>query len=590
MNNAAATSERRIKALAVSHGIGIGRLVFLHDDPDHLSSSEITAPEVEVERLYSAAESCRVQLKSLIAANQSSGQPFIKDIFDLQLLILDQSSLTSKIEANIRDKNISAESALKIVAGELVGRQSTVADPHLREKHLDIADVCNRLEACLQGSPRAGENEYAGAIIAARELRPSMMIELKRCGPAGIITERGGWTSHTSILARELMIPMVSGVRTDSSSLSDGGDTIVDAEKGLVIFAPNEATVSEYASLGVSTNASVSELEVVSTSETMDGQRITIRANVDIPEAYPIARRSGAEGIGLFRSESLISQSGQIPSEAEQIAAYRQMAEVAGDNGVRIRTFDIGIAQLTGNIARTEVNPSLGLRSIRLSLHEQVNFRAQIRAILQASLNNKIDILLPMVSGVSEVMAAQKMIDEERDWLTDRDIPFGTPRVGAMIEVPSGVLTSREIAQKVDFLALGTNDLVQYLLAIDRDNEAVAEWYQSLHPAVLRSISEVINAAGAAGKSVLVCGEMAGSPFYVPVLIGIGARELSMNINSIKQIRHLISGITLNMTSELAANIAACETSEETEEILRSFYKKHWAELFPQGLLDAKHR
>ncbi len=590
MNDAAATSERRINGLAVSHGIGIGRLVFFLDDPSHLTSIAATSPEVEAERISSAAASCRAQLNSLIAANQSGEQPAIKDILDLQLLILDQSSLIGKIEAQIVENGVNAESALKIVAEELVGRQSTVADPHLREKHLDIADVCNRLEAALQGLVPTLENKYSGAIVAARELRPSVMIELKKCGPAGIITERGGWTSHTSILARELIIPMVSGVQAVSGSFAEGCDAIVDGENGLVIFAPSKSTVNEYASMGVSTSAGGSEFDVVSTSGTMDGQRIAVRANVDIPEAYPLARRSGAEGIGLFRSESLISQPGQIPSEAQQLTAYRQMAEVAGEDGVRIRTFDIGIDQLSGNVSRTEVNPSLGLRSIRLSLHEQVHFRAQIRAILQASLNTKIDILLPMVSGVSEVVAAQNLIDEERGRLIDHGIPFGTPRVGAMIEVPSGVMTSREIARKVDFIALGTNDLVQYLLAIDRDNESVAEWYQTLHPAVLRSIREVINAGEEAGKQVLVCGEMAGSPFYVPVLIGLGARELSMNVNSIKQIRHLISGITVDRATELAAKIAHCETSEETEGILRSFYTQHWADLFPQGLLDAKHR
>ncbi|HQZ96847.1 MAG TPA: phosphoenolpyruvate-utilizing N-terminal domain-containing protein, partial [Pyrinomonadaceae bacterium] len=243
MNDAAATSERRINGLAVSHGIGIGRLVFFLDDPSHLTSIAATSPEVEAERISSAAASCRAQLNSLIAANQSGEQPAIKDILDLQLLILDQSSLIGKIEAQIVENGVNAESALKIVAEELVGRQSTVADPHLREKHLDIADVCNRLEAALQGLVPTLENKYSGAIVAARELRPSVMIELKKCGPAGIITERGGWTSHTSILARELIIPMVSGVQAVSGSFAEGCDAIVDGENGLVIFAPSKSTV-----------------------------------------------------------------------------------------------------------------------------------------------------------------------------------------------------------------------------------------------------------------------------------------------------------------------------------------------------------
>lgn len=590
MDDAAATSERRINALAVSHGIGIGRLVFFKEGSSPLSRVETGSPETEVERLRLAAESCKAQLNHLIAAGLSNPQPHVIDIFDLQLLILDQSSLLSKIEAHIRETGVDAESALKTVAGELVGRQSKVADQHLREKHIDIADVCNRLEASLQGSQPAADNIYAGAIVAACELRPSAMLELKKCDPAGIITERGGWTSHTSILARELMIPMVSGIGANSGTFSEGVEVIVDGKSGLVIFDPSQSTIKDYAAITVSNDTDADEPTTVSTSETLDGHRIAIRANVDIPEDYDLARRFGAEGIGLFRSESLIAHPGQIPSEGEQISAYRQIAEVAGDDGVRIRTFDIGIDHLRGNPTRTEVNPSLGLRSIRLSLHEQTHFRTQIRAILRASLNNKIDILLPMVSGVAELAGAIQMIDEERNWLAGHDVPFGTPRIGAMIEVPSGVMTSREITRKVDFMALGTNDLVQYLLAIDRDNESVAEWYQTLHPAVLRSIREVIDAGKDAGKPVLICGEMAGSPFYVPVLIGLGANELSMNINSISQIRRLISGMTLEKAVQLIAEIEGSETSEEIEGILRAFYTRHWAHLFPNGLLDAKHR
>ncbi|MFT3745280.1 MAG: phosphoenolpyruvate--protein phosphotransferase [Pyrinomonadaceae bacterium] len=591
MDDTAASAERRITGLSVSHGIGIGRLVFFQEGDPSILDASTSSPDDEIVRIRSAADACRNQLNELLAANASDAQPHVIDIFDLQLLILDQSSLITRIESHILENSTNAESALKCVSDELVGRQSGVADQHLREKHLDIADVCNRLEAALHTDRPTSGNEYSGSIIAAHELRPSMMLELKKSRPVGVITERGGWTSHTSILAREFQIPMVSGISLDRLKSSVGENIVVDGQKGLVVVEPTELTLAKYEDSGSKRGTNKDADEVATNPfKTLDGHEIAVRANVDSPEAFELARKYGAKGVGLFRSESLIRKAGEIPDEDSQVAAYRKIAQVAGENGVRIRTFDIGVDFLRGNPSRTEVNPSLGLRSIRLSLHEKEHFRTQIRAILRASPDNKIDILLPMVSGVAEMVAAKQMIAEESDRLAEEGIAFGEPKLGAMIEVPSGVMTARDIIRHADFMALGTNDLVQYLLAIDRDNESVAEWYQTLHPAVIRSIREVISAATDAGKPVLVCGEMAGSAFYVPILIGLGATQLSMNINSIKQIRRLISGITLAECSKLIQDISGCETSEKTESILRSHYHQHWADLFPPGLLDAKHR
>lgn len=591
MSDAAETSERRLTAISVSHGIGIGRLVFFGDDALIASNDSQNLPDAELERLHSAAELCRLQLKEILAASQVNEPPHVIDIFDLQLLILDQSSLLSKVEDKIIQNRVNAETALKEVTGELVGRQSNVSDQHLREKHLDIADVCDRLESALRGSRPYGKDKYLGAIVAAFELRPSTMLELKKSNPAGIITERGGWTSHTSILAREFLIPMVTGIRIDSLTALEGSDVIVDGERGIVVCGASQQTVSEYEQIAlahqfdrVNTGNTGSELM------TRDGVRIAIRANVDSIEAFKRASDLGAEGIGLFRSESLILRAGEIPTEDEQVVAYRNIAAEACKDGIRIRTFDVGVDYLRGNPSRTEINPSLGLRSIRLSLNEQHHFRTQIRAILRASVNNRIDILLPMVSGVTEIIAAQKIINEERNRLSELGVEIGEPSLGAMIEVPSGVFTARDILRHVDLLALGTNDLVQYLLAIDRDNDAVAEWYQTLHPAVIRAVREVISAATDVGKPILICGEMAGSAFYVPVLVGLGATELSMNINSINQIQRLVSGITLDECTELLALINGCETSDETEDILRSFYTERWSNLFPKGILSAKHR
>jgi len=592
MDDAAVKSERRFPALAVSRGIGIGPVVFYDNGDRSIRQYTIDTAKIEreVERLHEAVHVCRAQLNSLIAADESTPEDPLGSILNLQLLILEQSSFVENINNFVYAKRINVEWAVKTVSDEYVRKQSSVADTHLREKRLDIEDVCARILAALDGSDRSIKTSYTGAIVIAHELRPSSVIDLVKSRPAGLITERGGWTSHTSILAREFMMPMVSGVRDLKTVMSGAAKVIVDGESGMVIVDPDSSTVRRYDEFKQEVASECVEVNTELRSETLDGRQITIRANVDIPEAYHLARQFGAEGIGLFRSESLISKPGSIPTEDEQVTAYEQIAAVVGEAGVRIRTFDVGLDRLRGNGTPVEINPSLGLRSIRLSLYEQDHFRTQIRAILRASANYRIDLLLPMVAGVSEVLQARAIIDEEQSSLEKSGIPAGTPLIGAMIEVPSGIFVSREIARKVDFMALGTNDLVQYLLAVDRDNDAVSDWYQTLHPAVIRSIKQVLDAATAVGIPMLVCGEMAGSPFYVPLLIGLGATELSMNVNSISHIRRLISGITSEETFELARMIENSETSDEIESQMRGFYTLHWQNLFPHGLLEAKHR
>ncbi|MEO6051527.1 MAG: phosphoenolpyruvate--protein phosphotransferase [Pyrinomonadaceae bacterium] len=593
MDQADLKSERRLPALAVSRGIGIGHVVFLHGEKRHFFRLDLDAADIETEcsRLHSAVEASVRQLRSLATNSDLDPTQPVSSIFGVHLLMMEESSLIEKIETIIGDQKVNAEWALKIVTDQYRDRQISVEDTQLREKYLDIEDVSERLLNALDGSPSPAQLTYSGAVIVARELRPSTIMELTRSNPVALITEHGGWTSHTSILAREFKLPMASGIKDLEQVFSHGEEVIVDGINGQVILNPSMETIKHFHTFG-SENIVSDELptELAKPVRTIDGTSIAIRANVDIPEGYQLAKYLGAEGIGLFRSESLISQSGKIPSEDEQIAAYRQMAEVAGESGVKIRTFDVGIDQLGGDNHEPERNPSLGLRSIRLSLTDTTHFRSQIRAILRATVGEKIDVVLPMVSGVSEVLRSKAIIAEERTRLENEGTPIGAPKLGAMIEVPSGVLTAREIARKVDFLCLGTNDLVQYLLAVDRDNDSVAEWYQTLHPAVIRAISEVLAAAADSDIPVVVCGEMAGSAFYVPILIGLGARELSMNVNSIRQIRHLVSGITINESVALVDTIKSSETAAETEQILREFYLRNWIGLFPAGLLNSKHR
>lgn len=543
----------------------------------------------EIARLRSAVSATVDQLNKLSDSSDPDTDHPVSSIFGVHLLILQESSFVPRIEETISSRRVNAEWALKIVADEYAARQGSVAGEHFREKHLDIEDVAARLLATLDGSAVGTELTYSGAVIAAQELRPSTIMEVIKVKPAALITERGGWTSHSSILAREFRLPMVSGIAPLGEVVSHGVPVIVDGIHGEVIIEPGDKTLEHYRSMSPVPDVD-NDVVVEAPLTTADGVNVMLRANADSVSAYEHASRHGANGIGLFRSESLLGRPGTMPSEDEQAAIYVRLADAAGEAGVSIRTFDIGLEEAGHHRALTELNPALGLRGIRLSLVEPEGFRTQVRAILRASAGRKVDLILPMISGVDEVLRCREIIDEVREDLNEKGVAIGSPRLGAMIELPSAVITAASIARHVDLFCLGTNDLVQYLLAVDRDNDAVADWYQTLHPAVISAIASVIDAANKAGKPIIVCGEMAGSPFYVPVLIGLGAHDLSVNPNSIAQVRELVSGISAAEAGDLVDRIRNLETTEEIEDALRVHYLEHWRDLFPPGHLVTRHR
>jgi phosphoenolpyruvate-protein phosphotransferase (PTS system enzyme I) len=585
-------SEQRIPVVAVSRGVAVGRVVFWQNPRTrplriHLSANQI---DDEAARLKAAGQEAIRQIRELTASANAAVDHPVAGIMDVHLTIIEESSFIEKVESVIRSEYVNAEWALKQVSAEFIAKQSAAADQSLQEKHIDIADVSDRLLQALGGSYGSKASLGAGSIVIAQSLRPSTVVELAKSSPAAIITDRAGWTSHTSILARELGLPMVSGLSDLESIFTPGETIIVDAESGQVILRPMPDTFNEY----ILQNAAVTSGEYLHSKlrqlETLDGTSITIRANAENPKVYEQAHHLGAHGIGLFRSESLIRVPGNFPSEEDQLSAFMEMADVVGIDGLRIRTFDIERGDLGGDETTRDRNPALGLRSLRLSLFDQARFRVQIRAILRASLNHSVDIVLPMISGLGDVLICKRLILEEKSALESAGVRSGMPMIGAMIEVPSSVLSIREIAANVDFLCLGTNDLVQYLLAVDRDNDAVADWYQTLHPAVISALRQVLSAGDDADIPVTICGEMAGSPFYVPLLIGLGARELSMNANSIGRVRSLVAGITAARCRELTDAVYSLMTAEDIETFLRAYYKEHWSDLFPDGLLNARHR
>jgi phosphotransferase system enzyme I (PtsI) len=559
----------RFRGTAVSRGTGVGRALILDGgQPDARDVDRIEASDVEreVARFAGGIERATGELTDL-AAKDGTG------IFGVHLLIL-EDAFANSIERAIRTSLVSAESAVRTISAQLADRQRSVRDDHIREKYLDIYDVAERLiRAMNEGADLSSPN--AGSVYIVSELTPSLLIELARHFPRAIISEQGGWTSHTSILAREYRIPAITGVHGLRESVSTGDVMVVDGFSGEVILHPAKATLTSLAA-GRSLAPHVIRHDSDDQTETADGTDILVRVNANLPDVYDRARREGACGIGLYRSEILFDRANRFPEEGEQYDAYREIATLAGSAGVRIRTFDVGVDRLRGDSRRNERNPSLGLRAVRLSLTDEEYFRTQVRAILRASHGMNVGLVLPMISGLGELIRLRTLIEEERASLESSGTKIGHPPIGAMIETPSAVITARQIATSSDFLCLGTNDLVQYLLAVDRDNPLVADWYQTLHPAVLKAIKDVIDTGVESKIPVAVCGEMAGSTYYIPLLIGMGTRELSMNVNAIAQVRSVIGEIDVPRCTALAEEALLATTTADVESCLRAFYKEHW--------------
>lgn len=572
-------SETLLKARPMSRGVAIGRVVCLHGNTRQFFRIDIqdSAVEREARRARAAFRLARRQLNKLRTQSRTGSVP---TILDAQRAMIEDSSLLEKVEAAIREQKINAEWAVKVVTDTYIATYKAIADEHLRDRYIDFEDVAERLLSALGGGERSAPLAK-DSIIVAQELMPSTLAEQTGSHPTAVITEHGGWTSHTFILARELNLPAVTGVRKILRRVNTGDAAIVDGYNGRVILNPTPETIERYRLPAAQfqqinyNDVTVAETE----TKTLDGRQITVRVNVDLPEIYKRAKRIGARGIGLYRSEFLFNRFKGFPTENQQYEAYREIAVFAGGDGVKIRTFDVGAEQLYEQSHGREKNPALGLRAIRLGLANTRQLRTQLRAIVRAAHETNIDLVIPMVSGVDEIVQVREFVKLEKEALAAKKIPFGDPRIGAMIEVPSAVMLIDEIVRETDFVCLGTNDLVQYLLAVDRDNESVAGWFRTLHPAVLRAVRSVIKTCAESDMPLTICGEMGGSPFYLPILIGMGATELSMNVNSILRVRKVISGLAYQEAVILARESERCRTADEVEALLERHIKEKWSHL-----------
>ncbi len=585
--------EIRYKGLGVSEGVIIGQVMRLHDGTPHVYRWKISEDGLEAERqrFRAAVNLARDRVQSTKAyAEQRLGRDHAY-IFDAHLLMLDDEKLTGDIEREITAGRANAEWAVKVVGDRIISLYSEIKDDYLRARVSDVEDVMQRLLVALSGASDETRDLSVDAVIVAQDLLPSAVAELDLRHARALATDSGGWTSHTAILARGIGIPAVVGLRDFFRRAKTGDKIIVDSNRNQVILHPSDATLLSYQTEGSPQSKAMVVQHDRSPLRTTDGVEIILRANVEVPSEFGAVAKYGARGVGLYRSEFLLAHRGVFVSEEVQQAAYEEIARLAGDDGAVVRLFDLGAGTLRESNAsqsqEPEKNPALGLRAIRFSLRNEEIMRTQVRAILLAARTGGLKIVLPMVADVSDVKRARAIVEDEAAKLKEQGREFANVSIGAMIEVPSAVVMADSIAGAVDFFELGTNDLVQYTLAVDRGNDEVADWFRTLHPAVLQSIDRTINAARATGIPAIICGEMASTPAYAVLLIGLGATELSMTPSAIPRVRRALAGVSSKDARDIARFCLGCSTADDVEELVRQRFTSLWPQIFSASNLPA---
>jgi phosphotransferase system enzyme I (PtsI) len=570
--------ERQIRGIPASPGIVVGKVHLLRwEVPDvrHRIISDEHIPE-EIARLHAAIERAKERLRLLRARVEAAAGPEEAAIFDVQLSIMDDQELMRGVEELIR-QNLGAEKAFDLVMLEWRTRFARHAAPMLRERVGDLTDVHIRVLSLLLGLPDHDPVDLppgARAILVTHDLTPSLTVQLDRAAIAAIATDAGTRTSHVAILARSLGLPAVVGLRTATSELSGGERVVLDGGTGMLAINPTDEEIDAYHERQRQeelAEASLSELAALE-SITLDGVRITLRANVDIPEEAEAATRSGAEGVGLMRTEFLVVGRAAMPDEDEQYRAYRRVVEAFAGKPVVIRTFDIGGDKLPVGGYPTEANPFLGWRAIRMCIDRPDLFRVQLRALLRAAVHGDLRIMLPLVVTLDEVLAARALLAESAAELRARGVEHRSDvPLGIMIETPAAAVAAHTFSDDVDFFSIGTNDLVQYTLAVDRGNANLAERFTPLHPAVLQLIRRTVDVATAADIDVAVCGEMASQPLMAFALIGLGVRQLSVAPRSVPLVKRIVRGVTFQQAQRAAGAALDARTADEARgELARS--------------------
>ena len=566
-----ALKEIRFEGAGVSPGIAFGHVHVVRDELDEVVRYRIAPSQVadEISRFETALIQTRMQILEMQQRIAESIEAKDAAIFDAHLLVVEDRTLIDEVLRKLETDLCNVEWIFQEVATRYAETLNRIDDPYLRERALDIQDVTKRVIRNLQGkAPKTFLALTEPHILVAHNLTPSDTASMDRAKVLGIATDLGSRTSHAAILARSLSIPAVVGLHNITAKVETGQQVLLDGNDGCLIVSPAPETLAHYAEIEsrrAKVTAKLKELRET-TSITRDGRHIVLSANIELPEDVNAVEVSGAEGIGLYRTEFLYLNRPALPSEDEQYETYRKVAERVRPHPLIIRTFDLGGDKLApGTVDITdELNPFLGWRAIRFCLENIDIFKTQLRAILRASAVGNVKIMFPMISGLDELRGAVAALDECKKELRRSGMEMAEKiEVGAMIEIPSAAITANVLASEVDFFSIGTNDLIQYALAVDRVNEKIAHLYEPTHPAILRLLKMITDAAHANHIWVGVCGEMAGDIALVPLLLGLGVDELSAAASLVPRVKRAVQSLEIPECRQLVEEAFHLYTATE---------------------------
>lgn len=582
----ASPREIVVQGIGVSPGVVIGPAFLITRAEMRTPERAIEEDEIprEIARFEEAVIATRDQLRQIQGKVEKALDRKNASIFDAHILVLDDRSFVEDVIRGLKTRKLNVEAVLQGVAEKYADALAKLGDEYLRERAADVKDVVRRILQNLAGQTFT---ELGGAaepsVVIAADLSPSDTATLNRERVIGFAIDQGSPTSHTAIMARALEIPAIVGLHDASIRISSGDRVLVDGNTGRIVIHPSAGTLERYGTIVRERETIRARLETLrdEPARTLDGYEVELAGNIELPQDVDAVLRHGARGVGLFRSEFLFLSRTHLPDEMEQARAYTEVARRLAPAPVVIRTLDLGGDKFASSIAMPkELNPYMGWRAIRFCLAQPDIFSTQLRAILRASALRNVKIMYPMVSNVDEVVHAGRILDRAKEDLTAEGVPFDeTIEVGIMVEVPSAALNAHQLARRVKFFSIGTNDLIQYTLAVDRINEQVAYLYEPTHPAILHLLRQTIDAARSAGIWCGVCGEMAANPILAPLLVGLGVDELSMSPNMTPMVKQVIRTLTLSECSALAARSLQCESAAEVAVLCRELTQRRAPEI-----------
>ena len=566
-----------LKGIAASSGITIAKAYKL-ETPQITIEKKDSNPQEEIEKFKNALAASRKDIETIKERATGKLSDEELEIFDAHLMVVDDPAMSDEVISMIENEKVNAEYALDVVSNNYISMFESLDDEYMRERAADIKDVTTRIKYHILGVDVADLSLIdQEVIVVAHDLTPSDTAQLDKKFTKGFATEIGGRTSHSAIMARSLEIPAVVGIASVMSEVKHGDLLILDALKGQLIVNPDEKTIEQYQEKAEKYQKEVAALKVLKDKETIttDGHKVEIVGNIGTPDDVAGVIDNGGEGVGLYRTEFLYMNSTELPTEEQQFEAYKKVLVAMNGKPVVVRTLDIGgDKKLPYLPIDPEMNPFLGYRAIRLCLDRKDIFRTQLRALLRASAYGKLRIMFPMIATIDEFVSAKALLEEEKEKLVKEGVEVGLDlQVGMMVEIPAAAVLADEFAKYADFFSIGTNDLIQYSMAADRMSEKVSYLYQPLNPSILRLIKLTIDGAHSQGKWCGMCGEMAGEPDAMAVLMGLGLDEFSMSATSILKARSIANSISYQEMQQLAAKAVKCQRAQEVLDLIHSTVK-----------------